>query len=119
MKKILIIFLLAICFESNAKFIQTIELRYQTTQGWSKYYTVDATFMTGFELNRATNTYDYNSYLTYCIVWWGSGQCSLIALDYVTCGYEASPTCLSYYYGLNGKDQDNTKWDLCLTYTCY
>ena len=119
MKKILIMFLLAICFKSNAKFEQTIELKYEKKDGWSKYYTVDATFMTGFELNKLTNSYSFDSYITYCIVWWQDGQCSIIALNYISCGYEALPSCLAYHYSIDGKDQNDNTWNICLTYTCY
>lgn len=119
MKKLFTIILLAVCLNTNAKFRQIVEVKYQKQYGWSKYYTVEATFMTGYELNQATQTYDYTSYSTYCVIWWGQGQCTIIKLGYVSCGYEAQPSCISYYYDLDGKDQEGSKWHICLTDYCY
>ena len=119
MRKLLTVALLTLCLNSEAKFRQYIKAKYQTEYGWSKYYNVEATFMTGFELNKATNTYNYSSYNTYCIIWWGPEQCSIIKLDYVSCGFEAQSFCVNTYPSLNGYDQDEDLWHICLTTYCY
>jgi hypothetical protein len=119
MKKLFTIILLALCLNSTAKFRKMVEIKYQKEYGWSKYYLVEATFITGFELNRATGSYDYNSYSTYCVIWWGEGECSVIKLNYASCGYDAQPYCISYNSSLEGKDQNDTKWYICLTDYCY
>jgi hypothetical protein len=119
MKKIVTILLLALSLTSTAKFRKMVEIKYQKQYGWSKYYLVEATFITGFELNQATRTYDYNSYSTYAVIWWGDGECSIIRLNYASCGYEALPYCISYNQSLEGKDQEDRKWYICLTDYCY
>ncbi len=119
MKKLITTILLIICFNASAKFSQVIEVKYQTKYGWSKYYTVESTFITGYELNQATQSYDYDSYSTYCVIWWSQSQCTIIKLGYISCGFDAKPSCISYYYSLDGKDQDGDKWQLCLTDYCY
>jgi hypothetical protein len=119
MKKLFTIILLALCLNSTAKFRKMVEIKYQKEYGWSKYYLVEATFITGFELNRQTGSYDYNSYSTYCVIWWGQGECSIIKLNYASCGYDAQPYCISYNSSLEGKDQNDIKWYICLTDYCY
>lgn len=119
MKKIITFILILLAFNVNAKFIQTINAKYQTQYGWSKYYTVEATFLTGLELNQAAQTYKYDSYATYCVIWWSSEQYTIIKLVYISCGYEAHPSCISYYSSLDGKDQDGDKWFICLMRYCY
>jgi hypothetical protein len=119
MKKILLGLLLVLSLTSTAKFRQRVNIKYQKEYGWSKYYTVEATFMMGYELNMATRSYDYSSYNMYAVVFWGGGQATIVKLNYITCGYEATPSCISGYYELNGTDQDGDKWYFCLTQYCY
>jgi hypothetical protein len=120
MKKLLLLMFVAFSINANAKFTETLNIKYEQKYGWSKYYNVNVTFMTGFELNEATKTFNYNSWSTYAIVFWGQGQATIIKLSgFVACGYEAQPKCLMYNYSLQGVDQDGDKWYICLTQYCY
>jgi len=115
-KSLLALMFVAVSLTANAKFTQRLNIKYQKEYGWSKYYYVDVTIITGFELNQATGT----SYGTYAVVFWGQGQATVIKLtNYLACGYEATPSCISYNYSLEGKDQDGDKWYICLTDYCY
>jgi len=121
MKKLILIILLALSVNAEAKFTGTFDICYLTREGWSKYYTVDVTFMTGYELNTATRTYDYDIYKTYATVFWGQGQATIIKVStYVTaCGYDAQWSCIQYFNHLNGTDQNGTDWYVCLADYCY
>jgi len=120
MKKLLLGLLLVLSINASAKFTETLNIKYETRYGWSKYYTVDVTFITGYELNQATRTFNYSSYSTYAVVFWGQGQATVIKLSgYVACGFDAQPYCLMYNTSLQGIDQDGDKWFICLTNVCY
>jgi hypothetical protein len=119
MKKIILALMLIISTTGNAKFRQIVNIKYQTDYGWSKYYNVEVTFMMGYELNMATRSYDYSSYNMYGVVFWRSGQATVIKLNYITCGYEATPRCISGYYQMDGTDQDGDNWYFCLSRYCY
>ena len=85
MKKILPLILTVSFFafwtNADAKCIRTATVKYEQQYGWSKKYTVDVTFMTGYELNQATSSYDYAMYSNYAIIFWGEGQASVIKLS--------------------------------------
>lgn len=119
MKKIITIILITLTLNVSAKFKQNIKVKYQTKYGWSTYYDVVAVFATGYELNKATESFDYDTFSTYCFIWWNEDQYTTIKLNFVSCGYEAQSSCISYYSSLNGKDQDGDKWFICLMRYCY
>jgi hypothetical protein len=120
MKKLLLALMLTLTISAQAEFRQKMNIKYKKEYGWSKYYYVDVNVMTGFELNQATRTYDYNSYSTYAVVFWGQGKATVMKItSYIACGYEATPSCISYYSSLKGLDQDGDEWYLCLTDYCY
>ena len=76
--------------------------------------------MTGYELNNATRTYDYDMYKVYGTIWWGDGQATVIKLsNYTVCGYEATWNCLKNNYWLEGDDQNRASWYICITQYCY
>ena len=116
-------FILIVTFwlTSEAKCRRVATVKYQQQYGWSKKYTVEATFMTGTELNHATNTYNYSSYSVYAIIFWDKGQATVIKLkSYLLCGYDVTCDCIeNSLYDLQGFDQDGDKWNICLSYYCY
>jgi hypothetical protein len=60
-----------------------------TKEGWSKKYTVDVTFISGSELNEATNSFKYSSFSIYAVIFWSQEQVTLIKLSsFLTCGTE-------------------------------
>ena len=58
----------------------------------------------GSELNKRTNSYKYNGYSTYVVIFWSNEQASVIELDY----YYGSLG----YIGVNGKDQQGYPWEI-------
>jgi len=72
MKKLSLLVSIIIFLSSNAeaKYTQTCIARYMTEQGWSKKYTVDVTFISGSELNEATNSFNYSSFSVYATIFW-------------------------------------------------
>ena len=121
MRKIILLFLLALSLNVEAKFKGIFDISYLTREGWSKYYRVEVTFMTGYELNTATKSYNYDMYKLYAIVFWGPGEATVIKVStYVTsCGFDAQWPCIQFYNHLNGSDQEGREWYVCLADICY
>jgi hypothetical protein len=123
MKKIFLLSTLLLLWTTfvEAKYVQTCEAKYMTKDGWSKKYTVDVTFISGSELNTATNSYKYSSYSVYAIIFWGAGQATVIKVsNYLSCGTEVDKSCIANTYGdIKGKDQDEDEWKICVSNYCY
>ncbi|MNK96494.1 hypothetical protein D3C87_1167770 [compost metagenome] len=107
--------------KAEAKYNQTCIVRYTTEEGWSKKYTVDVTFISGTELNEATNSYKYSSYSIYGVIFWGEGRASVIKIsNFLSCGSEVTKSCITNTYGdIKGKDQDDDEWKICVSDYCY
>jgi hypothetical protein len=106
---------------THAKYVQTCKVKYAASYGWSKYYTVDVTFMTGSELNKATSSLSYSSFSTYAIIFWGQNEATVIKLTNILgCGYETKQSCISnHVMNLNGSDQEVKSWEVCTKQYCY
>lgn len=106
---------------ASAKYREVATVKYQQQYGWSKNYTVEVTFMTGYELNQATRTVNYSPYSVYGIIFWGQNQASVIKLNgFFACGSEVTSSCIeNTIYDLQGYDQDGDKWNICLGNYCY
>jgi hypothetical protein len=115
------VFSLTLSVNAEAKCRRVAIVKYQQQYGWSKKYEVEATFMTGYELNQATGTFDYDSYSVYSIIFWGEDQASVIKIkSYLLCGTEVTCNCIdNSLYDLQGYDQDGDKWNICLSDICY
>ncbi|MCC9019002.1 hypothetical protein [Flavobacterium lipolyticum] len=120
-KKLLFIAFIFITLNASAKYVQTCTVRYMTQDGWSKKYVIEVTFLTGSELNEATNSYKYSSYSTYGVIFWGNKKASVIKLiSYTLCGSEVDKDCITNTYSdLKGKDQDDDEWKICVSDYCY
>jgi hypothetical protein len=90
---------------------KTLCVKYMTSAGWSEGYSVEATILTGSELNTRTKTYNYNSYSTYVVVFWGPGQASILELDYYGGSISA--------FGQLATDQQGRQWQVANTSYCY
>jgi hypothetical protein len=109
------------CFTVDAKYTQTCKVKYKKNYGWSDYYTVEVSFMSGTELNRVTKSYDYESYSTYAIIFWDKDEASVIKISsYTGCGSEVSQSCISNKVtNLEGEDQQGRGWEVCTKSYCY
>ena len=123
MRKSLLIIVLCFSFTGivNAKYVQTCKVKYQKKYGWSDYYTVQVTFMSGNELNKATKTFNYDAFSTYGIIFWDNDEASVIKISSFTgCGMEVSQRCIeNVVLNLEGKDQEKRNWEICTKRYCY
>ncbi len=123
MKKIILLFTLTflISFNVGAKYIQTCVVKYMTEDGWSKKYTVRTTFLTGKELNDATESFNYSTHSVYAVIFWGEGQASVIKISTILiCGYEVDESCIKNTINdFKGKDQDDDLWNICVSDFCF
>lgn len=123
MKKIFALFLIFLFALSSAeaKFRQTCKVKYKKEYGWSQYYTVEVTFLSGFELNQATRSYNYNTYSLYAVVFWGKEQASVIKTSSTSlCGTEPKEDCINARVNnLVGEDQEERKWEICTMSYCF
>jgi hypothetical protein len=122
-KTILVTSILSLCVISpiSAKYTQTCKAKYKANYGWSQYYTVEVTFLSGSELNKATKSWDYSSYTTYAVIFWGDGEASVIEISsYTGCGSEVTQRCITNKFSnLEGEDQQGRGWEVCVKSTCY
>lgn len=123
MKRIVILLLFYTLFvqTSDAKYVQTCKVKYKTNYNWSEYYTVEVSFFTGYELNRATRTYNYDTYSVYAIIFWDKDEATVIKVSsYTGCGNEVTQSCISNKVNnLEGEDQQGRNWELCIKNYCY
>lgn len=120
-RSFLIIFIILLSFYAEAKHNQTCVVKYKTQEGWSKKYTVEVTFLSGLELNNATNSYKYSSYALYAVIFWQQDQASVIKIsNLLTCGETVEKDCISnVILDLNGVDQDGDVWNICVSQFCF
>ncbi len=62
---------------------ETVCVRYQKESGWSSGYKVQATVLSGVELNQATKSLRYNALAKYVVVFWDRGEASVLELGFV------------------------------------
>ncbi len=121
-KKIVLIFYFLLYFAfAEAKYVQTCKVKYKSNDGWSEYYTVEVTFHSGAELNKATRTFDYDGFSTYAVVFWGDNKASVIKISSFTgCGTEVNQGCISNKVSnLEGEDQNGRSWEVCSKNMCF
>lgn len=83
MKRALVALLLlfALAQSACAAIKETCVCSYQRQDGsWSEEYRLSVTFVTGDELNQATNTVDYKSYARCAVIWFAQGECAVVNL---------------------------------------
>lgn len=123
MKRIIFLILagLFIITTVYAKYIQTCKVKYKRNYDWSDYYTVEVIFMSGFELNNATKTFNYSVYSTYAIIFWDNDEASVIEISTFTgCGTEVTQNCITNnVVNLEGEDQQGRRWEICTKSYCF
>ncbi|MGE5501530.1 MAG: hypothetical protein ACM3W4_06355 [Ignavibacteriales bacterium] len=104
---------------ASAKYVQTVKVRYATDDGASPWYSVDVTFLTGTELNRATRTFNYGGFDKYAVIFWDQNEASVIKLDgFFACGTEFTQSCLRTIGNMDGTDQEGRGWEICAHSLC-
>lgn len=56
-------------------------ISYQTEEGWSDEYKMEVTFVTGQELNRKTNSFDFDYFGEYVLIWFSQDQVAIVKID--------------------------------------
>ena len=79
--QIVSVLLLSIGFSAQAKERAEICAKYRTASGWSNSYKVEATIISGSELNQATSSFNYQSFDKYVIIFWDKDQASVIHME--------------------------------------
>lgn len=107
-------------FPAHAKLTLTRPARYDTKDGPSNWYTVKITFMTGDEMQTATDRWGrYNYFTRYAVIFWGPGQATVIDLGGGGfCGPTFDSMCFIGIEGMarseSGEDQEGRTWHICI-----
>ncbi len=95
---------LGLSLEANASSDVQVCAKYQRADySWSKAYKLKAIMVTGDELNKATNSYNFNSYDNYLYISWDQGGYTILTLGF----YEQLP-----YFEKEYKDQRSVTWKI-------
>lgn len=95
----------------NAAYKEECTIKYVNT---GKSYQVSCTYLSGSELNSATNSFRYDSLGLYSVTFWGQGQATVIKLGVINfCGFEARRPCADSIFPLSGTDQEEREWKIC------
>ena len=100
-KLIVIIFLIFLSFNAFAYEVLDVCATYSNS---GKTYKVEGQIYKGTELNQRTNSYDYNGWSTYVVIFWGNDKATIIELDH----YFGSLG----YMGSDGKDKGGNPWNI-------
>lgn len=107
---------------ADARHRQEAKVRYETSEGRSKWYAVEVIFMTGSELAQATKSFRYDSFKNYAVIFWGDEEASVIKLtqpSFMLCGSEFDKNCLPVLGNMKGPDQQGRAWEICTGTICY
>lgn len=109
--KHLFLFSIFFSFYANAAYKEECTIKYVST---GKAYQVSCTYLSGSELNSATNSFRYDTLGLYSVTFWGQGQATVIKVRGINfCGFEATRSCADSISPLNGTDQEGREWKIC------
>lgn len=110
----------SLCSPAIARVTTTAKVRYETSAGRSKWYSVDVHLFTGSELGQATRQWTrFSSFKKYAVIFWGDNQATVIEISTLLfCGTEFSQSCMPMLGKIEGKDQDGDKWEVCTAMFC-
>lgn len=78
---------LAACTDAVAVERTDACVKYETQNGWSNGYSVEATLIGGSELNQKVGSYTrFSAFATYAVIFWGEGQASILELPGLSFG---------------------------------
>ena len=83
---------------ANAIVKRIVNVSYEKDYGYSEEVPVEVTFLTGKELNRATDSYKYSDYDNYGLIWFAKDEVAILKLN-----------SYSVNYGSNGLDNEAFK----------
>ena len=105
---------------ASARVETPAKVRYETQEGKSRWVDMSVTFMTGQELNTATNSFRYSSFANYAVIFFAQDQAAVIKLTglMIGCGNEFSAACLPSLGNSKGTDQGGREWEICTGSFC-
>lgn len=106
---------------TDARLRQEAKVRYETSEGRSKWYAVNVVFLTGSELSQATSSFRYDSFKNYAVIFWDDDEASIIKLtqpSMIFCGSEFDKSCLPMLGRMKGPDQQGRQWEICTGIVC-
>ena len=74
----------------------------------NKGYLVEANIYGGDELNERTNSYNYDFYSTYAVIWWAQGQATVIKITVFVSNHSLRGS----YFPVRGHDQQGYPWSV-------
>lgn len=109
-----VVLFLARTYIVYAAYREPCKVKYENEDGESKGYEVECTYMSGDELNKETESFNYDMFKTYAVVFWGEGKASVIKLkEFLTCGLQAEKGCAKYFLSkVHGADQKGREWTI-------
>lgn len=115
---------LMVAAPAGARLTETAKVRYDTSEGDSRWQETDVSFLTGNELNDLTGSIRFNILKTYATIFFGrddagNAKIAVIRIDspYMVCGFKFDAGCLPTYSKMKGPDQEGRVWEICtLTY---
>ncbi|MSU62638.1 MAG: hypothetical protein EXS31_09605 [Pedosphaera sp.] len=87
------IVLVLFCTASSQAAVRRLCLvSYEKQIGYSDEVKVEVNFVTGKELNKATKSFDYDSFENYALVWFKEGEVAILKIDEIVLGVGAEFT---------------------------
>jgi hypothetical protein len=108
----LLLLIFSFALSAHAEYREPCTVVYTAT---GKSYRVTCLYVSGFELNQATTSLNYDSLATYAVVFWAQNQATVIRLGGINaCGTAAFAGCVyNTYLGETGTDQEGRGWKVC------
>lgn len=117
---LLVVAALSISVPSHARVTTPAKVRYETSEGRSKWYTVDVHLFAGSELAQKTGQLSrFSSLKNYAVIFWAEDQATVIEISTLLfCGTEFSQSCMPMLGRIKGEDQDGDEWEVCTAMVC-
>lgn len=100
---------------AQAAYSEPCQLKYETPEGWSDAFEVECMYATGPELNELMQSFRFDVFYAYVVVFWTEDQASVIKIEgFTACAPEAKRGCADRpLRKLKGIDQDGIQWEVC------
>jgi hypothetical protein len=110
MNRVLVVVLLVVgvmaATHSNAASRDEVCVKYEKEYGWSKGYAVEATIISGSDLNSAVGSFSrFRAFGTYAVVFWSQDQATILELPPMSMG--SAPM-----FETQVRDQEGRAWKI-------
>lgn len=118
----ILIFLTILVSNSFAEFTKTCKVKYRHVDGsFSQGYSLNVTFATGSELQKATGDWtSYNFITNYAVIWFGKGECAIVKIEQMCItGTVFEENALPLIGNITGYDKRGVFWEICHHRMCF